>query len=138
MFNFDRKDNDLCRVYYRNTDRGLYCIQDKGDLGIEFLRCSSEGEPEYPLTMPSENEFDKFVLPSGKVMKTFSVTINAEATDSLQASTIIQATTPKEAVALVNQTIEDEGADVFDFQFHSCGTGLFNIEVEEPAEKIKS
>ncbi len=137
MFNFDHKDEGFCRVYYKNTDGGLYCIQDNGNLGVEFLRCSSDGEPEYPLTMPEASEFDQQILPCGKVMKTFNVTINAEATDHLQASTTIQATTPKEAVALVNSTIKDEGADVFDFQFNQCGDGLFNIEVEEPTEEVK-
>lgn len=136
MFNFDRVDVDFCRVYYRNTDFGLYCIQDKGAQGVEFLRCSSEGEPEYPLSMPGENEFDKFVLPGDKKMKPFSVTINAEATDSLQAVVTVMATTSDEAVAQVRKTIKEEGTGDFEFQFHHCDSGFENIEVEDPAKEI--
>jgi len=137
MFNFDRVDADFCRVYYRNTDQGLYCIQDKGAQGVEFLRCSLEGEPEYPLSMPEINEFDKFVLPGDKKLKTFDVTVNAEATDSLQATVTVLATTPAEAVAQVRETIKEEGPGDFDFQFNQCGpNGLENIEVEEQAKEI--
>lgn len=139
MFNFSHTDHDFCRVYYRNTDEGLYCIQDIGYLGIEFLRCSQNGEPEYPLEMPGADEFDQYILPGDKKMKAFDVTVNAEATDSLQATVAVMATTSAEAVAKVKKTIEEEGAGEFEFQFNQCGpNGLENIEVEEQATEIKS
>ena len=137
MFNFDRVDNDFCRVYYRNTDNGLYCIQDKGNQGVEFLRCSKEGEPEYPLTMPEASEFDQFILPGDKILKAFNVTVNAESTDWLRAIVTVMATTSAEAVAQVNQTIETEGAGEFEFEFNQCGDGLFNIKVEDNATVAK-
>lgn len=136
MFNFHHKDNDFCRAYYRNTEGGLYCIQDNGDLGVEFLRCSSDGEPEYPLTMPEAKEFDKFVLPGDKKMKTFDVNVNAEVTDPVQATVTVQATTAKEAVAQVRKSIEDGETENFEFSDNGSGSGYEGMEVDEDAIEV--
>jgi len=46
----DRTDNDNCRVYYRDEKRRLLCFQDTFRGQFELLKCSRDGEPEYPVT----------------------------------------------------------------------------------------
>lgn len=65
MYKLMRTEDGLCRTYYRRR-AAIYCIQNEGGYGrqrLEFYRCSSNGEPSYPIDMPGINEFDNYIEP---------------------------------------------------------------------------
>jgi len=66
-YEFHGEDRGLGRVYYTTRNaKGqtlLCCIQNDASGTPEFYRCSRNGEPDYPVKMPSPIEFDRLVLP---------------------------------------------------------------------------
>jgi hypothetical protein len=66
-FKFEREDTGNCRTYYRSSaSKRLYCIQNEGRFGVNayvFYGCSQDGEPSSEMRMPTEDKFDKVVLP---------------------------------------------------------------------------
>lgn len=67
-FFFHSEDTGFCRVYYKGIKPGsLYCIQEDGSWGASYLNfyvCTKEGEPCYSISMPDEEAFDKYIVPS--------------------------------------------------------------------------
>ncbi len=57
-------ESGFCRVMYtvKSTRRPIYCIQKAFGDEYEILRCTAEGEPEYPITPKEGVTFD---LPTG-------------------------------------------------------------------------
>jgi hypothetical protein len=73
-------DKGFCRSYYYGYQGGeknqnlLYCLQEnkyaENGKGVELLRCTSDGEPDYPVSMENKtierpdvsNVWDKYPL----------------------------------------------------------------------------
>lgn len=67
-FMFLRADADNFRTYYRRKNetgsRSLYCLQWDGPMqGVNFYRCTQDGEPEFPCAKPLADEFDRLEYP---------------------------------------------------------------------------
>lgn len=65
-FKFLREDADNCRVYYRGSKGGLYCIQEDGfwsQKDPKFYRCSQDGEPSHEVPLKDSYKFDRLIYP---------------------------------------------------------------------------
>lgn len=45
-------DNGYCRVYYKDENRVLYCLQEERPHLILFYECTKDGEPSHIVERP--------------------------------------------------------------------------------------
>lgn len=64
-FKYMYEESGYCRVYYRGSKGGVYCLQwEGGDIHV-FYTCTDEAEPETPFAkIPAQSRFDRYVEPS--------------------------------------------------------------------------